>query len=165
MRWATLWGLLHTAGWSVHLGGAVAMELVWRPVQRHIPGSQTAVVCQTMGRRYRWLSAIALGLVGLSGVARLVQRGELDLTSPYGRTVVALSVVWLVLVATLALLAVVAHPALHVRTPASMTDEERAAARHEVRRAIERMDRLLRFELAASLLAVLLGASLTAGGL
>lgn len=171
---AALWTFVHVVAWSTHVGGTLVMELVWRPAQAHLPPSQTAVACQWMGRRYRWLALTALLAAGASGAVRLA---DADLRSPsapadplswshgYGRTMIAAVVVWVALLAILGLLAVLAHPALHVRTPADMTDAERQAARQQVRRAITRMDRLLRLELVLALVALALGASLAHGGL
>jgi uncharacterized membrane protein len=69
--WELLWTFVHVVSWSTYVGGALVMELVWRPAQQALPPSQTAVACQWMGRRYRWLSLVALLAAGVSGVARL----------------------------------------------------------------------------------------------
>lgn len=153
-----LWSYVHVVSWSVYVGGALVMELVWRPAQAAIPPSQTAVACQWMGRRYRWISLFALLAAAASGIARL--DGSPDLGTARGRLVVAAAVLWVLLAAILGSLALAAHPALHVRTPATMSEEDRAAARQEVRRAIRRMDLLLRLELTLALVALLVGAML-----
>ena len=77
--------------------------------------------------------------------------------SVLGGLVVLVGVLWALLLGVLGLLAVAAHPALHVRTPATMSEDDRAAARQEVRRAIRRMDLLLRLELTLALIALLAG--------
>jgi len=166
---ATTLAALHALGWAAYLGGAMFMELVWRPAQEHIPPSQINVLCQRMGQRYRWLALTALGLIAMTGVGLLLvepaaQRPPVTLSSSYWRTMLALALCWVALVTLVAVMAVVAHPALHARTPAEMTPEERAAAREVVRRAIRRMDVLLRCELAVGVLAAALGASLRLGG-
>jgi uncharacterized membrane protein len=153
--WELLWTFVHVVSWSTYVGGALVMELVWRPAQQALPPSQTAVACQWMGRRYRWLSLVALLAAGVSGVARL--DGAPDLGTSRGRLVVLVVVLWALLLGVLGLLAVAAHPALHVRTPATMSEDDRAAARQEVRRAIRRMDLLLRLELTLALIALLAG--------
>lgn len=152
-----MWSLAVVA-WGAYVGGALAMELLWRPAQRDLPPGQTNVVCQRMGRRYRWL---ALGALGAAGAATAATGDvSVSLSSSDGRVAIGLVVCWTVLVAGVATMAFVAHPALHVRTSPSMSDEERTLARQAVRRAIRRMDVLLRVDLAVSLLAVLLAASL-----
>lgn len=148
--------------WGVYVGGALAMEVLWRPAQRHLPPGQTNVVCQRMGRRYRWLALAALGAAGAATLAA----GDVtvSLTSAGGRIGAALVVCWVVLVAGVATMAFFAHPALHARTSPTMTNEERAVARQAVHRAIRRMDVLLRLDLGVSFLAVLLAASLAVQG-
>lgn len=177
MMTVTTWlGFVHAVGWATYFGGAIAMELLWRPAQVHIPPSQVNVVCQRMGRRYRWIALSALAAIALSGIGLLVQAGHVSvrapifrppvmLSSPYGRTLIALGLCWALLVALVAVMAVAAHPALHARTPAEMTPEERDRARAAVRRAIRRMDLLLRCELGVAFVAALLGVSLRFGGL
>jgi uncharacterized membrane protein len=159
------WSFLHVLGWSTYIGGALVMELIWRPAQEQMPQSQIAVACQWMGRRYRWIAAMALALTGVSGLAMALRSDEEPtLSTPWGRTLMALVVVWLALVVTLAMITFYGHPSLHARMRADLSEEERAAARERVRRAIHRMDILLRVDLFLALLAGLLGASLHVGG-
>lgn len=174
MHAGAFWTLLHVVSWSTYVGGTLVMEFIWRHAQQSLPPSQTAVACQWMGRRYRWIALSALVGAAVSGVARMVEADlrsassparVLDLSHAYGRTMVAVIVVWFLLVGLLGLLSLLAHPALHVRMSADMTDEERAAARQKVHRAIRRMDLLLRLELGLALLSLLLGSSLAHGGL
>lgn len=160
----------HALGWATYIGGAIAMEVLWRPAQAHIPASQVNVVCQRMGRRYRWIALAALGVIGASGAVGLLvaQPGThppVALTSSYGRTLLAVVAGWGVLVALVATMAVVAHPALHARSAAGLDREQRDAARLAVRRAIRRMDLMLRCELVVALVVALLGASLASGGI
>lgn len=161
-----LWKLAHALGWSVHLGGALVMELVWRPAQEGMPQSQIGVACQWMGRRYRWISAFALATIGVSGLAMLADVDRsLSLDEAYGRTMLLLVMLWVALGVVLAVLSASAHPGLHSRIPSGASDEERQAARALVARAIARMDRLLRLELVLTALAALVGSSLHSGGL
>lgn len=158
------WSFLHVLGWSTYIGGALVMELIWRPAQEAMPQSQIAVACQWMGRRYRWVAAVSLALIGLTGAVMLVHSDEpLTVSSSWGRTMVALIVVWFALVFTLGAITFYGHPSLHTRMSADASDEEREASRERVRRAIARMDKLLRLDLFLALLAALLGASLHAG--
>lgn len=166
----TVLAALHALGWATYLGGALFMELAWRPAQEHVAPSQINVVCQRMGRQYRWLALSALALIALSGVGLVLAepaalRPPLALAEPYWATLLALALCWATLVTLVSVMAVVAHPGLHARTPAAMTPGERAAAREEVRRAIRRMDVLLRCELGVGVLAVALGTSVRLGGL
>lgn len=163
-----LWAYLELLAWSVYLGGALVMELVWRPVQEHLPMSQIGVACQRMGRRYRWLALAMLVVVAVVGLARLPGResgASLSPGAPYGRTLLLLAICWLALVGLVTLMAVFAHPALHARMTSSMEEVERDEARARVARAIRRMDRCLRAELIVALVATLLAASLRLGGI
>lgn len=160
------WTLLHVVGWSTYVGGALVMEFVWRPAQDAMPQSQIAVACRWMGRRYRWIAACSLAVLAVSGVG-LAARSEhqLTLSTSWGRTACALVLVWLALAATLGAITFHGHPSLHTRMRADLPEEERRAAREQVRRAIGRMDLLLRIDLALALVAALLGSGLQAGGI
>lgn len=159
------WSFLHMLGWSVYIGGAFVMEFVWRPAQDAMPQSQIAVACQWMGRRYRWVAAVSLVLIGVSGVPMLIRSDEtLTWSTSWGRTMTALILVWVAMSVTLGGITFYGHPSLHTRMSADATDKEREASREQVRRAISRMDKLLRLDLLLALLAGLLGASLHSGG-
>ncbi len=174
--WASVLAGFHGLCWATYVGGALVMEFVWRPAQQDLPGAQTAVACQRMGLRYRWIALASLLGVAVSGVGLLFEAGHLATSAPvvreslslsagYGRTMAALGVVWVALMANLALLTFIAHPGLHVRMTTDLTESEMRRAREKVGRAIRRMDRVLRFDLGLALLAMLLGASLPSGGL
>lgn len=163
--------IAHVLGWSVYVGGALGMELIWRPAQQDIPPSQVAVTCQRMGRRYRWIALSSLAVIGVSGAVRLARleyvslwpirlQGPLVLFSGYGRLMLAGVASWLLLVGIVTTMSFAAHPALHVRTSPEMSPENRAAARARVAKAIKRMNLLLRLELVVALVAALIGAGL-----
>jgi hypothetical protein len=57
------------------------------------------------------------------------------------------------------------HPAQRKRSRPEMTGDEINAERRRVGRAIKHMDRALKFELAAAVLCIGVGASLQSGGL
>jgi len=156
-------GFALTLAWALYLGGTVTMELVWRPVQRYLPPGQVNVLCQKMGRRYRWIALASLAIAG-GALAPALRRPHL-LSSPYGRTVCAGFACWALLAAGVLTMALLAHPALHLRHDASLSAEEHAVARERTRRAIRRMDVLLRSEIVLAFVAVLLAASLPSGGL
>ena len=86
-----LWTSLHVLGWALYLGGAATMEVVWRPAQRDIPPGQTAVLCQRMGLRYRWLALSSLVVIAVSGVAGLADLGYLSTSRPFLRPPLVLS--------------------------------------------------------------------------
>jgi hypothetical protein len=79
--------------------------------------------------------------------------------------VVALGACWVALVGIVSMMTFFAHPALHVRTTSDLDPDARAVARERVARAIRRMDRCLRAELVLALVATLVLATLSAGGI
>ncbi len=144
------------------------MEWVWRPAQEHLPAAQTAEACRRMGRHYRWLALSSLVVIGATGWARLEEAdsgSSLSLDHSYGRTLWTLVGLWFALVGLVGVLTVVAHPALHRRASSELDATQFAVSREEVRRANARMDRVLRADLVVALVAALLGASLSAGGI
>ena len=168
MTWEGLWAYLGLLAWAVYLGGELVMELVWRPVQEHLPMAQIGVACQQMGRRYRWIALTMLVVTGVAAGASLVAREpgvSLSPADPYGRTLLLLGVCWMTLLGIVGLMAFLAHPALHVRMASDLDPAARAIARERVARAIWRMDRCLRAELVVALLATFVAATLTVGGI
>lgn len=155
-----LLGFIHALGWSVYLGGAIYMELVWRHAQNHIPPSQIAVVCLNAGRSYRWLSLVCLVLLLASGIGLIKNFDPAILFTPYGKMLSGLTGIWIVLIIILALLSFYIHPALHLRVSSSMTKEEIRLERQRVAKAIVQMDITLRLEIACAMLALLAGTSL-----
>ena len=167
---------LHVLGWSVHVGGAVTMEWVLRYAQRTMPPSQTGVVCQDAGHRYRWFALASVTLVGITGLALVLNLDEADLVArtgtdhltlanAYGRTLVLLALAWAIIFAAVAAMAFVLHPAQARRSLPDATREEIQQERQRVWRAIRRMEVALRTELVVSLVAMALGASLVHGGM
>lgn len=172
----TLLAWLHTAAWAVYVGGALTMDWVLRYAQREMPGPQVGVVCKNAGMRYRWLALGCLVVIGVTGgwmllriddAELLAREGSpvLSLSDSYGRTILLLTLAWGLLLATVAFMAFVLHPAQRKRSKPEMTKEEIAAERQRVGRAITRMDKALKFELVLSVVSVGIGASLHAGGL
>ncbi len=133
---------IHVASTSLYLGGAITMELLLRHAQRDLPGPQTAVTCQVSGKMWRWW---AQGALGLAGVSFFVSAARIA-SAPAG-IVVVYSGVWFSLFLILLVLSYRAHPALARRVPPDAPPEIRARNRQELRKAIARMDKLLRAEL------------------
>jgi uncharacterized membrane protein len=166
----------HAWAWAIYAGGAVTMEFILRFAQRTMPPSQVAVVCKNAGGRYRWFALGSLLAIGLTGVLMVIRTSTADLAGrpgdpvlslndPYGRTLLLLSVGWLVLMGIVATMAFWMHPAQARRSRPDMTQEEIQAERRRVGRAISRMNHLLRAELVIALAMLAVGASLHQGGL
>lgn len=153
----TLLATLHILAWSVYVGGAIVMEFVLRYAQGSMRPSQVAVVCQNAGKRYRWCSLLCLVLLLLTGL--FLAEPIVDGSSEAGILKV-LSAVWLILAGLLALLSFYIHPEMHIRVSSSMSEEEVTKERQRVKRAITRMDAVVRIELALAIVAMGLGTSL-----
>jgi uncharacterized membrane protein len=172
----TFLAAIHAVAWAVHVGGSITMEWVLRYAQRTMPPSQVGVVCKNAGTRYRWFALASLVAVGASGGAMFLRidsaelmtrtgSPELSLGDSYGRTLLVLTVCWLALITTVALMAFWLHPAQRKRSSPDMTSQAIAAERLRIGRAIAHMDRALKFELVVSVISIGIGASLHAGGL
>lgn len=150
---AKLLAILQEGSAALYLGGAISMELLLRHAQRYLPGPQTAVTCQVSGKVWKRWGQGALLVWGASTLGLLAWVLPRALSRALGT---AFFVVWIALAGVLATLSLVAHPALAQRIRPNASSEERLRAREELKRAIRRMDVLLRVELAlASLLTLL----------
>ena len=172
----TLLGTVHALAWATYVGGALTMDFILRFAQKTMPPSQVGVVCKKSGGRYRWVALGALLVIGLTGLIMVLSTSDSDLagrvgdprlslSDSYGRTLLLLTITWLLALAAVSAMAFVLHPAQAKRSKPDMTKDEIQAERERIGRAIKRMDRVLRFELYLSIVSVLLGASLHAGGL
>jgi uncharacterized membrane protein len=152
----TVLGYLFTIEWAVYVGGALFMELVWRPLQRHVPPGQTGAMCLAMGRRYRWLALACLALIAGTALAWSAVGGELAPGAGRRSTVpwstVALGAAWVVLVGLVATMGLLVHPRSHAR---SHRGQDEGEVRRRRLRAIRLMDVLLRVELAVALMGAL----------
>ncbi len=135
------------------------MEFVLRHAQNYIPPSQIAVVCQKSGKTYRWVSALCLTALLVTGIGLAAPQGASEV---YGKALVGISALWVILVVLLALLAFYVHPEMHIRVSPTMSAEEVQAERQRVKRAIVRMDIIVRMELACAIVAMAVGAMLHA---
>jgi len=170
LAWAPRAGLGHLRGRVDNHG----MGATLRPADD--APSQVSIVCKRSGSRYRWVGLGALVAIGLTGalmVARLDSgtlltrsgRPDLALSDAYGQTLAVLSILWGLLVVASASMAFWLHPRKPA-APAPICRRKRSRRSGSgVGRAIARMDRVLKFELAASVVSIALGASLGAGGL
>ncbi len=144
--WRIALSSVQLAATVLYLGGAVTMELVLRYAQRELPGPQTAVTCQVSGRRWRWWAQGSLAAAGLAFLGS--SRSE---PAPVALTV-AYWAVWALLAGLLVVMSYRAHPALARKLDPGADPEQRRRSREELKKAIVRMDRLLRAELVLAFL-------------
>ena len=148
----TALGYVFTIEWAVYVGGALFMELVWRPLQRHVPPGQTGVLCNAMGRRYRWLAIASLAAMAATCAAWQVTGGPGRLSLARW---LALGAAWVALVALVTVMGLLVHPRSHARLEPG---EDRAELKRRRMRSIRVMDVLLRIELGVALVGALVAA-------
>lgn len=171
-----IFGYLHDLSIAVYIGGAVAMEFILGPAQASIPPAQAQVMGQKTADRFLWLVWGSLGTILVTGVVRLERmdmlswswpffKSPLVLSESYGRTLLAMFILWCVLVVNGALITFVLRPRLAGKLTTGITAQQVSAAQSAKLAAATWIQRLTRIDLGAALLAALMGASLKWGGL
>jgi len=167
---------LHIVSMAAYAGGAFVMEFVLTPAQKAVPPSQARIMGEKTSQRYLWVAWIALAMLALTCVARLVLmhqlsfsppffRDRLTLGDPYGRTTLALFLVWLIMVINGGILTFRIRPKLAQKFGSSATAQQVAKAQAEQERAAQWASRIVRIDLALAVLAIVFGVSLRFGGL
>ncbi len=167
---------LHIASIAAYAGGAFVMEFVITPAQKAIPPAQAQVVGEKTSGRYLLVAWIALGMIFVTCVARLALshqlaftppffRDRLNLGDPYGRTTLALFLVWLVLVANGSILTFKVRPKLAQKFDPGAGAQRVAATQKEQEKWAAWASRLVRIDLVLAVVAIVLGVSLKYGGL
>ncbi|NNN21115.1 MAG: hypothetical protein HKL80_03830 [Acidimicrobiales bacterium] len=152
-------------GWSVYLGGALVMAWVWRPLQKGLPPGQTGILCLKMGRIYKYLALVSLGLVAVSwAILGLIDHHGV-LIGSNGVFEVGVSgllrgiigaAVWLALVGFVLFMGVFLHPSSHVRAETNQGEAGREKMKEMRLKSISRMNKVLKAELATALVATLI---------
>jgi uncharacterized membrane protein len=163
---------LHAVGVATYLGGSIVMELVLGPAQKSIPPAQAQVMGEKTADRFLVLAWSALGLIGASGVLRLFTQhsesllvGDNLFSTPYGRTLFTMEMLWLVLVANGVVITFVLRPRLKTKMGAAVAADQVEARRRQLIGAATWITRITRVDLAIALVVALLGASLKFGGI
>lgn len=154
---ALLLGIMLLA-FAIYLGGAISMELILRFAQADLPGPQTAITCKVSGDLWKWIALVSLSITGLSVAAMIILTYPVIPNRWYGLAAVGFGASWIALMSILIKMSFRAHPALAFRPDPSMPPEEFAETRQALKRAIRRMDVLLRTELS---IAIFMGACLS----
>ena len=176
MKWLILsTGFIHDLSIAVYLGGAVAMEFILMPAQRAIPPAQAQIMGEKTSDRFLVLVWVSLILIFITGVLRLYFRGflfgaslfmpPLTLEFAYGRTALALFLVWCVLVVNGLLITFVFRPMLTGKLGAGATREQATRNTGGKMSAATWIQNLSRVDLVLAVIAVLLGVALARGGL
>lgn len=171
-----LFGYIHDLSIAVYIGGAVAMEFVLGPAQAAIPPAQAQVMGQKTADRFLWLVWGSLGLILVTGAARLERmhmihwswpffKSPLVLSDSYGRTVFAMFILWCVLAVNGALITFIFRPRLSGKLRAGASAAGVSASQGAKMQAATWVQRLTRIDLGVAALVALMGASLKWGGL
>ncbi len=163
---------LHALGVATYLGGSIVMEFVVGPAQKAIPPAQAQVMGQKTADRFLWLVWGSLALIPLSGILRLFTVGSERLlytdglwSSSYGRSLMMMEIMWLVLVINGSIITFVLRPKLAGRTGAGVSAAQVQAHQADQMRAATWIQRLTRIDLGIALVTACLGASLAFGGI
>ena len=176
MEWAILiTSFIHDVSVAVYVGGAIAMEFILAPAQAAIPPAQAQVMGEKTSDRFLILVWASLVLIFITGVLRFYYRGliggETLLVPPltwdysYGRTAIALFVVWLILVINGGLITLVFRPTLKGKLGTGSNQNAASQNMDAKMRAATWIQHLSRVDLVLAMIAVLLGASMLRGGL
>lgn len=171
-----IYGYLHDLAVATYLGGAVAMEFVLGPAQGSIPPAQAQVMGQKTSDRFLWLVWASLGTILVTGILRLEHLGRLDWTWPffnsglslehsYGRTILAMFLLWCVLVVNGSLVTFVFRPKLAGKFTPGTSAAQVTASQTAKMQAATWIQRLTRVDLGVAVVIALMGASLKWGGL
>ena len=171
-----IYGYLHDISVAVYIGGAFAMEFILGPAQASIPPAQAQVMGQKTADRFLWLVWGALSAILLTGFLRLERMDMIDWTWPffksplvlsesYGRTLLAMFILWCVLVVNGALITFVFRPRLAGKLNTKISAAQVTAAQGAKMEAATWIQRLSRVDLGVAFVIALLGASLKWGGL
>jgi uncharacterized membrane protein len=163
---------LHVLGVAVYLGGSIIMEFVVGPAQKAIPPAQAQVMGKKTADRFLVFVWSALGLIVISGIMRLYSTGtEMFITgaalwdNSYGRTLLAMVILWCVLVINGSIITFVLRPKLVGRTGAGVSATQVTAHQEGQMKAAEWVERISRIDLGIALVVALLGTALQFGGI
>lgn len=163
---------LHVLGVAVYLGGSIIMEFVVGPAQKAIPPAQAQVMGKKTADRFLVFVWSALGLIVISGIMRLYSTGtEMFITgaalwdNSYGRTLLAMVILWCVLVINGSIITFVLRPRLVGRTGAGVSATQVTAHQEGQMKAAEWVERISRIDLGIALVVALLGTALQFGGI
>ena len=171
-----LLGYIHDLSIAVYFGGAVAMEFVLGPAQASIPPAQAQVMGQKTSSRFMWLAWGSLLLILITGFFRLEQldmitwtwpffESPLVLSESYGRTVLAMFLLWCLLAVNGLLILFRFRPRLEGRITPGIAAAQVAASQQGRMEAATWIQRLTRTDMAVTVVIALMGASLKWGGL
>lgn len=160
--------IVHILAIVVYLGGTFFMDLLLVPALNSIPPAQAAIVSRQTGEIFAVTAWISLGLIAASGLAFLYLDGSLGLDlflRPYGWLIGAKIFLFLLLVINGLIMTLGIRPRVNALLPLKATELELKAKQTEMMSAASTLNRLIRLNLIIAGLAVILGVTLTFGGI
>lgn len=176
MQWLVLLtGFIHDLSLATYVGGAVAMEFILLPAQNAIPPAQAQIMGEKTSERFLILVWASLLLILVTGIMRFYFRGfiggeslfnpPLTLAFAYGRTALALFLIWLALAINGLIITFVLRPRLTEKMTPGISREQADRNRNAKMSAATWIQHLSRVDIVLAVIAVLLGAALVRGGL
>lgn len=166
---------IHDLSVAVYVGGAVAMEFILAPAQNAIPPAQAQVMGEKTSDRFLILVWVSLLLILITGIMRLYAKGLMggeSLFGPlmswdysYGRTLIMMFGIWVVLIINGSLITFVFRPQLLGKLSSASSQGQATNSRDKKMSAAMWIQNLSRVDLVLAVIATLLGASLLRGGL
>ncbi|MBQ76568.1 MAG: hypothetical protein CMQ20_16305 [Gammaproteobacteria bacterium] len=176
MDWSLLIAsFIHDLALAAYVGGAIAMEFILAPAQASIPPAQAQIMGEKSSGRFLILVWVSLILILLTGIYRLYWRGllfgESFLVAPltwdysYGRTLLVMTVFWCILMINGALITFIFRPILSGKMQAGSSQSQGRDAMDAKMKAATWVQNLTRVDVGLAVATILLGASLSRGGL
>ncbi|KAA0236258.1 MAG: hypothetical protein JJLCMIEE_00010 [Acidimicrobiales bacterium] len=163
---------LHVIGVATYLGGSLIMEFVVGPAQKAIPPAQAQVMGKKTADRFLWFAWGALALILASGILRLYSTnresflfGDSLFDTDFGRTLLTMVILWLVLVINGSIITFVLRPRLTGKTTAGASAAQAQAHQQGQMQAVKWLTWLTRTDLGIAFVVALLGSSLQFGGI
>jgi uncharacterized membrane protein len=165
---------LHDLSICTYVGGAVAMEFILNPAQQTIPPAQAQIMGEKSSDRFLILVWVSLVVILITGVVRLQMKGLIGwdplLNVPltwdysYGRTVITMFIIWIILAVNGSLITFLFRPRLKGKLGAGTSQSQATEDRNAKMQAATWIQNLSRVDLVLAVVALLLGASLLRGG-
>jgi|GEM_PF-511392 uncharacterized membrane protein len=160
--------IIHILAVAVYFGSTFFMDLLLLPALNRIPPAQAAIVSQQVGETFAVLAWVSLGIIIVSGVLRLYVTGTLTpelFLHPYGWWIGALMFLALLLAINGLIMTIWIRPRMKVVLSTRATEADLKVKQTEAMAAVTTLNRLVRLNLIIAGLALIIGASLSFGGL
>ncbi len=162
---------IHLLFAAVFVGSNVFLDFLLTRRLDLIPPGQAARLGDKLGTDFAILNWITLLGLPLSGVLLLWQLGELPslldpafLTGGYGAALLSMIAIWFTLIITAAILTFYLRPRVVVKLPYDATRQQVEGSRTDAVRYANWMKRLARYNVIASMVAIVIGGFLRFGG-